>query len=181
VTIAREEAEQQSRQDGIFPDQALAYRWQLRAAALRLTGNPEDADDLVQETYAKAYAGRRGFADGTNLRAWLHRIQVNAFRSAYRTRKRRPNEVPVESFETGTPARAAVAISAEDAVLARMPDPRVREALRALPRPMAETICLADAEGYKYAEIAEMTGVPVGTVMSRLHRARKRLREHLHV
>jgi RNA polymerase sigma-70 factor (ECF subfamily) len=163
----------------VFTDEALSYRRQLRAAALRLTGNPDDAEDLVQETYAKAYAGLRGYQEGTNLRAWLYRIQQNAFNSGYRARKRRPHEVPVDSLETGAAAHVAVDRSAEETALARMTDPALRKALRSLPPHMVETIYLADAEGYKYAEIAEMTGVPMGTVMSRLHRARKRLWEQL--
>jgi RNA polymerase sigma-70 factor, ECF subfamily len=166
-----------------FADQALPYNRQLFAVALRLTGNLADAEDLVQETYAKAYAGFGSFRQGTNLRAWLYRIQANAFYSACRTSQRRPQEVPIDSLEISAPDRTAGASSAEwsaeDAALARMPDPTVREALRRLPDQLKTTVYLADAEGYTYAEIAEITRVPLGTVMSRLHRARKRLRAHL--
>lgn len=166
-----------------FADQALPYNRQLFAVALRLTGNLADAEDLVQETYAKAYAGFGSFQQGTNLRAWLYRIQANAFYSACRTSQRRPQEVPIDSLEVSAPDRTAGASSAEwsaeEAALARMPDPTVREALRRLPDQLKTTVYLADAEGYTYAEIAEITRVPLGTVMSRLHRARKRLRAHL--
>jgi RNA polymerase sigma-70 factor, ECF subfamily len=166
-----------------FADQALLYNRQLFAVALRLTGNLADAEDLVQETYTKAYAGFGSFRQGTNLRAWLYRIQANAFYSACRTSQRRPQEVPMESLEISAPDRTAGASSAErsaeEAALARMPDPTVRDALRRLPDQLMTTVYLADAEGYTYAEIAEITEVPLGTVMSRLHRARKRLRAHL--
>jgi len=140
-----------------FADQVLPYQPQLRSAALRLTGNRADAEDLVQETFAKAFAGFGTFEQGTNLRAWLHRIQANAFYGTCRARRRRPQEFP----------------------LARMPDPVLKRALRELPARLATTVYLADAEGYSYAEIARITGVPIGTVMSRLHRARKRLRAKL--
>jgi RNA polymerase sigma-70 factor (ECF subfamily) len=159
-----------------FADQVLPYQPQLRSAALRLTGNPADADDLVQETFAKAFAGFGTFEQGTNLRAWLHRIQANAFYGTCRARRRRPREFPLDTMEPSAPA---VASSAEDAALARMPDPVLKRALRELPARLSTTVYLADAEGYSYAEIARITGVPIGTVMSRLHRARKRLRAKL--
>ncbi len=162
-----------------FADQVLPYQPQLRSAALRLTGNPADAEDLVQETFAKAFAGFGTFEQGTNLRAWLHRIQANAFYGACRARRRRPQEFPLDTIEPSSPERTAVANSAEDAALARMPDPVLKRALRELPARLATTVYLADAEGYSYAEIARITGVPIGTVMSRLHRARKRLRDRL--
>ena len=162
-----------------FADQVLPYQPQLRSAALRLTGNSADAEDLVQETFAKAFAGFATFQQGTNLRAWLHRIQANAFYGTCRARRRRPKEFPLDAIEPSAPERTAVASSAEDAALARMPDPVLKRALRELPAHLATTIYLADAEGYSYAEIAQITGVPIGTVMSRLHRARKRLRARL--
>lgn len=161
-----------------FADQVLPYSRQLHAAALRLTGNLADAEDLVQETYAKAYAGFSTFQQGTNLRAWLYRIQANTFYNSYRSRRRRPQEVPLEAGPAGT-ERAPVARSAEEVALARIPDPVLVDALRGLPEHLAATVYLADAEGYHYAEIAEITGVPLGTVMSRLHRGRKRLRDRL--
>lgn len=161
-----------------FARQAMPYRRQLLAAALRLTGNHADAEDLVQETYAKAFAGFRTFEPGTNLRAWLYRIQANAFNSRWRARSRRPAEVPIEEAPPAV-ERAGSARSAEDVALSVLPDPALRSALDRLPDQMRTTVCLADAAGYSYAEIAETTGVPVGTVMSRLHRGRKRLRAQL--
>jgi RNA polymerase sigma-70 factor, ECF subfamily len=162
-----------------FADEALPYRRQLYAIALRLTGNPADAEDLVQETYAKACAGYGGFTPGTNLRAWLCRIQANTFYGDYRASRRRPQLVPMEALNAAAPDRTISALSAEDAALARMPDPAVWAALGALPDHLVRTVYLADVEGYKYSEVAEITGVPLGTVMSRLHRGRKRLRARL--
>ncbi len=162
-----------------FADQVMPYQPQLHSAALRLTGNPADAEDLVQETFAKAFAGFKTFEQGTNLRAWLHRIQANAFYGNCRARSRRPQEFPLDTLEPAAPDRTAAASSAEDAALARIPDPVLNRALRELPGRLATTVYLADAEGYTYAEIAQLTGVPIGTVMSRLHRARKRLRAKL--
>jgi RNA polymerase sigma-70 factor, ECF subfamily len=158
-----------------FADQVLPYARQLRSAALRLTGNAADAEDLVQETYVKAYAGFGTFQQGTNLPAWLHRIQANAFYGACRARSRRPREVPLDNLPAAA-ERADFGRSAEDIALAGLTDPALREALGTLPGHLAATVYLADAAGYRYAEIAEITGVPLGTVMSRLHRARRRLR-----
>ncbi len=160
-----------------FAAQVLPYARQLHSVALRLTGNAADAEDLVQETYAKAYAGFGSFKPGTNMRAWLYRIEANAFFNTYRSRRRRP-EVLLESLEP-VEAEHPVTRSAEDVALAEMTSPALVAALRGLPSQLATTVYLADAEGYRYAEIAEITGVPIGTVMSRLHRARKRLRTML--
>lgn len=162
-----------------FARQVMPYRRQLLATALRLTGNHADAEDLVQETYVKAFAGFRTFQPGTNLRAWLYRIQANAFNSRWRARSRRPREVPIEEESAPVIERAGSTRSAEEAALSALPDPGLRAALDQLPDYMRTTVCLADAAGYSYAEIAETTGVPMGTVMSRLHRGRKRLRAHL--
>jgi RNA polymerase sigma-70 factor (ECF subfamily) len=159
-----------------FAAEALSYTRQLYRTALRLTGNAADAEDLVQETYAKAYAGFGGFTPGTNLRAWLYRIETNTYYTRYRTRRRRPREILAEAIETAAPGRTVAVSSAEETALARMPDTSVWDALHALPDHLRRTVYLADAEGYKYAEIAQLTGVPLGTVMSRLHRGRKRLR-----
>jgi RNA polymerase sigma-70 factor (ECF subfamily) len=161
-----------------FARQALPCQAQLYASALRMTGNSADAEDLVQETYAKAFAGFGGFREGTNIRAWLARIELNAFLS---TRRRPITEIPSDWVDSAGPDRGharapGYAQSAEDAALATMADPKLRDALRALPPHLRATIYLADAEGFKYAEVAEMTRVPLGTVMSRLHRGRKRLR-----
>lgn len=162
-----------------FAGQVLPYARQLRSVALRLTGNLADAEDLVQETYAKAYAGFGSFKQGTNLRAWLFKIETNAFCNEYRVRSRRP-EVLVDSIEDvareGAAPERTVAASAEDVAIAAIPDQGLTAALCTLPRHLAATVYLADAHGYTYAEIADITGVPLGTVMSRLHRARRRLR-----
>lgn len=165
----------------LFASQALPYARQLYAMALRLTGNPADAEDLVQETYAKAYAGFGTFQQGTNLRAWLYRIQANAFNGGYRARKRRMREISLDEADAAGDrlASPANARSAEDTALASLGDPALRDALRTLPGHMRVTICLVDAYGYTYAETAAATGVPIGTVMSRLHRARKCLRTRL--
>lgn len=163
----------------MFCEQELPYRRQLFAAALRMTRNHADAEDLVQETYAKAYAAFHRFEQGTNLRAWLFRIQANTFVSQCRTRQRRPAEILTDSMEVTGAGGAAVRRSAEEEALARLPDGDLRRALRRLPAPMRTTVYLADAEGYQYREIAEVTSVPVGTVMSRLHRGRSRLRQEL--
>lgn len=176
---SRESSRASSGDGDLFAAQVLAHNKQLHALALRLTGNLADAEDLVQETYAKAYAGFASFKQGTNLRAWLCRIQSNTFYGAYRARKRRPQEILMDSMESGTPERAASVSSAEDAVLATLPDPAVAAALCALPGHLRTAVYLADVEGCTYAEIAEYMGVPLGTVMSRLHRGRKRLRARL--
>lgn len=160
-----------------FADQVLPYARQLHSQALRLTGNLADAEDLVQETYAKAYAGFGTFSQGTNLRAWLCRIETNAFFNEYRARRRRP-EVLMDELEKLGHERLS-ANSAEDIALSHLPDQVLADALKRLPSQLAATVYLADAQGYKYAEIAEITEVPLGTVMSRLHRARKRLRHLL--
>jgi RNA polymerase sigma-70 factor, ECF subfamily len=157
-----------------FAATVLPYARHLHIVALRLTGNPADAEDLVQETYAKAYAGFATFRPGTNLRAWLCRIETNAFLSGYRVRRRR-HEMLADPLESAVWERT-VASSAEDVALARMTDPDLLDALQKLPGQMAATVYLADAQGFTYAQIAEITAVPLGTVMSRLHRARKRLR-----
>jgi RNA polymerase sigma-70 factor (ECF subfamily) len=162
-----------------FTQAAMEFMPGLYSAALRMTRNAADAEDLVQETYAKAFAGFRSFRQGTNLRAWLYRIQANTFNTGWRARRRRPREVPIDDASPAVVDRAASTRSAEEVALASLPDPALRTALGRLPGHLRTTVCLADAVGYTYAEIAEATGVPMGTVMSRLHRGRKRLRAHL--
>jgi RNA polymerase sigma-70 factor, ECF subfamily len=160
----------------IFAAQVLDCRCALHAAAMRLTGSTADAEDLVQETLAKAYAHASSYRQGTNLRAWLMRIELNTFYDACRARQRRGAEVPLEAGPGDlTPSMP----SAEDDALARMPSPAVLAALRDLPGRYRTVVCLADVEGYSYAEIAGQLEVPLGTVMSRLHRGRKRLRTAL--
>lgn len=165
-------------------DEAVACQSQLRAAAWQMTRDPADAEDLVQETYTKAYASLHQFTDGTNLKAWLHRILRNTFINACRKRRREPAASAVSGIDDWQLARAASHSgaglrSAEDAALARMTDTRVTRALQQLPPRFLITVYLADVEGYSYQEVADALGCPLGTVMSRLHRGRGRLRSAL--
>lgn len=167
-----------------FEVEALSYMNQLYAAAMRMTRNPADAEDLVQETYAKAFAGRERFEPGTNLRAWLYRIQTNAFINIYRKRQREPQRTDSDSIEDWHLARAAShssggLASAEEHALDGIGDVDIREALAQLPDDFRMAVYLSDVEGFAYKEIAEIMDCPVGTVMSRLHRGRKMLRELL--
>lgn len=167
-----------------FETLALSYMDQLYAAAMRMTRNPADAEDLVQETYAKAFAARRSFEPGTNLKAWLYRIQTNAFINTYRKRQREPQRSDAESVEDWQLARAASHQSSglattEEKALEAIGDVDVREALAQLPDEFRLAVYLSDVEGFAYKEIAEIMESPVGTVMSRLHRGRKMLRELL--
>jgi RNA polymerase sigma-70 factor, ECF subfamily len=171
----------------LFEREVECCRRQLYRAALKMTSNPSDAEDLVQETLTRAYAGLRGFTPGSNARAWLHRIMANAFLNG--CRKRRGEAVPVLSPELETvPSVAAIRMiggglahspSAEDEVLMQFAHSGLRQALDALPDCFKATIYLADVEGYSYYDVAEMIGIPIGTVMSRLHRGRNRLRAQL--
>jgi RNA polymerase sigma-70 factor (ECF subfamily) len=171
----------------LFEREVECCRRQLYPAALRMTGNPSDAEDLVQETMIRAYSGLHGYTPGSNARAWLYRIMANAFAIACRKRRREPVSVASSDLEAAHPSAGfravggalAQAPSAEDEVLRRFTHSEVRAALEALPDCFKATIYLADVEGYSYYDVAEMVGVPVGTVMSRLHRARNRLRRHL--
>jgi RNA polymerase sigma-70 factor, ECF subfamily len=167
-------------------DEALGYMRQLHAKASRMTRNHSDAEDLVQETYARAFASFHQFAEGTNLRAWLNRILTNTFISSYRKRQREP-VLTAAGFEdwqleralghSAEPAEAAR--SAAELALEHMPDTRVTDALRQLPGDFRMAVYLADVEGFGYREIAQIMRCPIGTVMSRLHRGRNRLRELL--
>jgi RNA polymerase sigma-70 factor, ECF subfamily len=164
----------------LFEREFGSCRRQLYPTALRMTGNSSDAEDLVQDTMTRAYAGLAGFEPGTNSRAWLFRIMASAFINSRQQRQREPAEVPPPSIAR---LRAVVAArsapSAGDEAVSNFSLPEVRAALAELPPGFRVAIYLVDAEGYSYREAAEMTGVPIGTVMSRLHRARKRLREQL--
>ncbi len=167
-----------------FEVEALSYMNQLYAAAMRMTRNPADAEDLVQETYAKAFAGRGRFEPGTNLRAWLYRIQTNAFINIYRKRQREPQRTESDTIGDWHLARAAShssggLTSAEEHALDGIGDVDIREALAQLPDDFRMAVYLSDVEGFAYKEIAEIMECPVGTVMSRLHRGRKMLRELL--
>jgi RNA polymerase sigma-70 factor, ECF subfamily len=156
----------------------------LYGAALRLTRNPTDAEDLVQDTYLRAYRGFSGFTEGTNLKAWLYRILTNGFINTYRKKQREPQivEGPDDIDEWYLYDRLggrSVEESAEEEVLDRIPDAEVKAALESLPENFRIPVLLADVEGFSYKEIAEIMDTPIGTVMSRLHRGRKALEKAL--
>jgi RNA polymerase sigma-70 factor, ECF subfamily len=156
----------------------------LYGAALRMTRNPADAEDLLQETYLRAYRGFAGFQEGTNLKAWLYRILTNAFITNYRKKQREPQTVegPDDLDEWYLFDRLGgrhVEGSAEEEVLDKIPDQDVQDALESLPENFRMPVLLADVEGFSYKEIAEIMGTPIGTVMSRLHRGRKALEKAL--
>jgi RNA polymerase sigma-70 factor (ECF subfamily) len=171
---------------GTFAEQAMEFMGPLYTAALRMTRNPADAEDLVQETYLKAYRGFGGFEQGTNLKAWLYRILTNTYINTYRSKKRRPEETDLEDVEdlylyrrlSGADA-ATLGRSAEDELFNVFTDDEVKAALEALPEQFRMAVLLADIEGFSYKEIAEILDIPIGTVMSRLHRGRKGLQKRL--
>jgi RNA polymerase sigma-70 factor, ECF subfamily len=167
-----------------FERDALPYLARLYPAALRMTRNPADAEDLVQETFTRAYASFAQFEPGTNLKAWLYRILTNTFIANYRKRQREPRPAATGEIEDWQLVRAASHTSsglnpADTEVLEHLPDPCVRRALQQLPREFRTVVYLADVEGYTYREIAGIMRTPQGTVMSRLHRGRRRLRDLL--
>jgi RNA polymerase sigma-70 factor, ECF subfamily len=155
----------------------------MYSSALRMTRNPSDAEDLVQETFLRAYRGFAGFQEGTNLKAWLYRILTNTFINSYRKKQREPKTVPDENVEDwylyDRLAAQSSEASAETTVLEAMPDEDVKAALDALPEAFRMAVLLADVEGFSYKEIASILDIPIGTVMSRLHRGRRALEKAL--
>ncbi len=171
----------------LFADEAMPFMTQIYSAALRMTRNPADAEDLVQETYLRAYRGFGGFKEGSNLRAWLYRILTNTFINQYRSRQRRPEETELDEQEDmyllkriGGLEAVNAGRSAEDELMDYFTDEEVTGALDDLPENFRVPVLLADVEGFSYKEIAEMLDVPIGTVMSRLHRGRKALQKGLY-
>jgi RNA polymerase sigma-70 factor (ECF subfamily) len=170
----------------VFADQAMQHMPALYTAALRITRNPADAEDLVQETFLKAYRAFDRYEQGTNLKAWLYKILTNTFINSYRAAKRRPEKADVEDVEDlylyhrlDNLQTAGTGRSAEDEFFARITDDDVKQAIESLPEAFRIAVLLADVEGFSYKEIAEIVDVPIGTVMSRIHRGRRALQKAL--
>ena len=170
-----------------FAEQAMEFMGQLYSAALRMTRNPADAEDLVQETFLKGFRSFDGFEQGTNLKAWLYRILTNTYINSYRAKQRRPDETELDEGEDlylfrrlGGLEAARAGRSAEDELMDFFTDAEVKDAVEALPENFRMAVLLADVEGLSYKEIAEVLDIPIGTVMSRLHRGRKALQKTLY-
>ena len=170
-----------------FAELAMEHMGSIYSGALRMTRNPADAEDLVQETFLKAYRGFGGFEEGTNIKAWLYRILTNTYINAYRAKQRRPDESDLGEVEDlylyrrlGGLEAARAGRSAEDELMDLFTETEVKEAIEELPENFRIAVLLADVEGFSYKEIAEITDVPIGTVMSRLHRGRKLLEKLLY-
>jgi RNA polymerase sigma-70 factor (ECF subfamily) len=170
-----------------FTEQVTPFMDALYGAAMRMTRNPADAEDLLQETFLRAYRGFPNFSDGTNLRAWLYRILTNTYINTYRAKQRRPEQTELDEVEDlflykrlGGLEAAALGRSAEDELMDLFSEDEVKQAMDDLPENFRVPVVMADIEGFAYKEIAAMLDIPIGTVMSRLHRGRKALQKSLH-
>lgn len=167
-----------------FERDAMQYAPQLYSAALRMTRNSADAEDIVQETFLKAYRAYDSFEEGTNLKAWLYRILTNTYINKYRKQQRRPSEVELGELQDLYLFRrlgesSGASYSAEKEALDQFVDTDIIEALESLPESFRMPVVLADVDGFSYKEIADILDIPIGTVMSRLHRGRKALQRKL--
>ena len=170
-----------------FAADATAFAPQLFSTAVRMTRNRADAEDLVQETYMKAWRAYDSYEEGTNLRAWLFRIMTNTYINKYNAKMRRPTETELDDVEElylyrrlGTIDQSRMSASAEDQMMELFTDDEVKNAIEELPEAFRMPLLLSDVDGFSYKEIAEMLDVPIGTVMSRLHRGRKAMQKRLY-